>query len=128
MPQTAILGFISAQFRQQMIELVQTGRNPNELAREFGCHVTSILSWVRKARLNLPAGVVPVVLPLGATERQELLELRRKVRQLQMERDILSKACVHGLPTNASRRSQRFHPLTCADQSESGQPTGTHHV
>ena len=70
----------SAQFRQQMIELVQTGRNPNELAREFGCHATSILSRVRKARLNLPAGVVPVALPLGASERHELMELRRKVR------------------------------------------------
>lgn len=80
------------QFRQQMIELVHAGRNPNELAREFGCHATSILSWVRKARLNLPAGEAAPVLPLGTSERQELVELRRKVRQLQMERDILSKA------------------------------------
>ena len=82
----------SAAFRQQLVELVQVGRNPNELAREFGCHVTSILSWVRKARLNLPAGEAALALPLGASERQELLELRRRVRQLQMERDILSKA------------------------------------
>ena len=81
-----------AQFRQQMIELVQSGRNPNELAREFGCHVTSILSWVRKARLNLSASDATPVVPLGTSERQELVELRRKVRQLQMERDILSKA------------------------------------
>ena len=81
-----------AQFRQQMVELVQCGRNPNELAREFGCHVTSILSWVRKARLNLPAADAALVVPLGTSERQELVELRRKVRQLQMERDILSKA------------------------------------
>ena len=81
-----------AQFRRQMVELVQTGRNLNELAQEFGCHVTSILSWVRKARLNLPTGVVPLELPLGASERQELLELRRKMRQLQMERDISSTA------------------------------------
>ena len=58
----------SAQFRQQMIELVQTGRNPNELAREFGCHVTSFLSWVRMARLNLPAGTASLELPLGASE------------------------------------------------------------
>jgi len=33
-----------AQFRQQMIDLVATGRRPSELAREFGCHETSILS------------------------------------------------------------------------------------
>lgn len=32
------------QFRQQMIELVATGRRASELAREFGCHETSILS------------------------------------------------------------------------------------
>ena len=82
----------SAQFREQMVELVQTGRNPIELAREFGCHVTSILSWVRKERLNLPAGSIPPELPLGTSERKELVDLRRKVRQLQMERDILSKA------------------------------------
>ena len=87
-----------AAFRQQMIELVQAGRNPNELAGEIGCHVSSILSWVRKARLSLPAGQAALALPLGASERQELLELlellelRRKVRQLQIERDIPSKA------------------------------------
>ena len=57
----------SAAFRQQMVELVQSGRNPNELAREFGCHVTSILSWVRKARLNLPAGAATPPVPLGTT-------------------------------------------------------------
>ena len=82
----------TAQFREQMVDLVQAGRKPNELAREFGCHVTSILSWVRKSQLNLPAGDAALAVPLGASERQELLELRRKVRQLQMERDILSKA------------------------------------
>ena len=81
-----------AQFREQMVELVQAGRNPNGLAKEFGCHVTSILSWVRKAQLNRPAGDAIPVVPLGTSERQELVELRRKVRQLQMERDILSKA------------------------------------
>ena len=30
--------------------------------------------------------------PLNAAERQELVELRRKLRQVQMERDILAKA------------------------------------
>ena len=29
---------------------------------------------------------------LNANERQELIELRRKLRQVQMERDILAKA------------------------------------
>lgn len=45
-----------AEFRQQMVELVQTGCSASELAREFGPHVTSILNWVRKAGLSVPAG------------------------------------------------------------------------
>lgn len=31
-------------------------------------------------------------LPLSVAERQELIELRRRLRQVQMERDILAKA------------------------------------
>jgi transposase len=62
--------------------------SPNELAKEFVCHTTSILSWVRHAggagATTLPANVAA----LNAQERQELIELR----QLQMERDILAKA------------------------------------
>ena len=41
-----------AQFRQQMIELVASGRRPSELAKEFGCYETSILSWMRAARVT----------------------------------------------------------------------------
>ena len=33
-----------AQFRQQMIALVRAGRKPGELAKEFGCHATSIMN------------------------------------------------------------------------------------
>ena len=79
-------------FRTQMVELVRSGRTPSDLSKEFGCHTTSILSWVRQAggagAATLPANVAA----LNAQERQELIELRRKLRQVQMERDILSKA------------------------------------
>ena len=74
-----------------MIELVRAGRKPGELAKEFGCHATSILNWIRQA--DQIAGVIPSKAgALSASERQELVELRRKLRQVQMERDILAKA------------------------------------
>ena len=80
-----------AQFREQMVELVRAGRKPAELAKEFGCHATSILSWVRMT--DEANGVVTTQSgALSAAERQELMELRRKLRQVQMERDILAKA------------------------------------
>ena len=81
----------SAQFRQQMVELAQAGRSASELSREFGPHVTSILSWIRKAQA-CGDSAVGAQSPLGASERQELMALRRRVKQLQLERDILSKA------------------------------------
>ena len=79
-------------FRDQMVELVRSGRKPNELSKEFGCHTTSILSWVRQAGGNGATALPANVAALNAQERQELIELRRKLRQVQMERDILAKA------------------------------------
>ena len=76
-------------FRQQMIELVHAGRKPSELAKEFGCHETSISAWVRQAG-GMPTPVQAA--PLSSDERRELVELRRKLRQVQQERDILAKA------------------------------------
>jgi transposase len=90
----------SAAFRQQIVELVQSGRKPKDLAQEFGCHITSIHHWVAVAN----GGVSPVnhvstsastpnpSAALSSAERQELIELRRKLRQVQMETDILAKA------------------------------------
>ncbi len=62
-----------AQFRQQLIEL----------AKEFGCHETSILRWIRatKGRDASSFAAVQQAAPLNAAERQELVELRRKLRQ-----------------------------------------------
>ena len=96
-----------AQFREQMIELVRAGRKPGELAHEFGCHVTSILNWVRQA--DAASGVMPTPSgALSASERQELIELRRKLRQVQTERDILAKATAWF----ASNADKTFTPST----------------
>ena len=98
-----------------MIDLVATGRRPSELAKEFGCHETSILSWMRGARVTDAAA--PIVThqsaSLNAADLQELIELRRKLRQVQQERDILAKACDHGLQAKASRRPQRLRADCC---------------
>lgn len=78
-----------AEFRQQMIELVRAGRSPAQLSREFGCTAQTIANWVAQA--NVDAGV-PGSSGLTSAERDELTRLRRQVRQLQTERDILAKA------------------------------------
>jgi len=81
-----------AEFRQQMIELVRAGRNPAELAREFGCNGQSIRNWVAQAGVDSGKPPRGKEASLSSAEREELARLRRQVRQLQMERDILAKA------------------------------------
>ena len=86
------------EFRQQLVELVHAGRSANNVAKEFGLHATTVAKWVRLSPMSTPAAPplsksnVTQPGPLNAAERQELVELRRKLRQVQMERDILAKA------------------------------------
>ena len=85
------------EFRQQLVELVHAGRSANDVAKEFGLHATTVAKWVRLSPMGTPAAVPSVKSnvpqgPPNPVERQELVELRRKLRQVQMERDILAKA------------------------------------
>ncbi len=79
------------EFRQQMVELVKAGRKPSELAKEFGCHETSISTWIRQVKADELGGGLPDA-PLTTAERRELAQLRRQLRQVTQERDILAKA------------------------------------
>jgi transposase len=84
-------GAYPPEFRQQLVELVRVGRKPSELAQEFGCHDISISAWVRQAKAN-EIGCGRLDAPLTNAERQELVQLRRQLRQITQERDILAKA------------------------------------
>lgn len=76
------------EFRRQMVELVRSGRTPEELAREFEPTAQAIANWVRQAERD--AGKRGD----GQTsaEREELIRLRHENHRLRQERDILSKA------------------------------------
>ena len=76
------------EFRRQLVELVQAGRSPEELAREFEPTAQSIRNWVAQAARDAGRGDGG----LTTVERQELGRLRRENRQLRLEREILSKA------------------------------------
>ena len=78
-----------AAFREQIDELHRAGRSAEELAREFEPCVAPIHEWVRQAAAD--DGDDPS--SLTSEERDELRQLRREVKQLRQERDILSKGC-----------------------------------
>lgn len=80
-----------AAFREQMIELVRAGKSARELSKEFGCCTKTIMKWVAQASIDQSAKTSSKP-GLSTVEKEELNRLRRQVRQLQMERDILAKA------------------------------------
>ena len=79
------------EFRHQMVDLVQAGRTPAQLAREFKCSAQSISTWVAQAAADNGKPVRGKDV-LTSAEREELARLRRENKQLKLERDILAKA------------------------------------
>ena len=88
MPKSKRSNRYAPEFRRQMVELIRAGRKPVELSKEFGCSVWSIRGWVKQADRDAGRGDGG----LTSAEREELTKLKREVRQLKLEREILSKA------------------------------------
>ena len=76
------------EFRQRMIELVRSGRSPDELAEKFEPTAQSIRNWVAQADRDLGRRQDG----LTTEEREELKRLRREVKSLREEREILKEA------------------------------------
>ena len=76
------------EFRRQMIELVRSGRSPERLSKEFEPTAQAIRNWVAQAERDAGRRDDGVT----TAERDEINRLRREVKQLKLERDILSKA------------------------------------
>ena len=79
------------EFRQQIIELSRAGRTPAQLSREFGPTAQSIANWIAQDGRDR-GQPLPGKEGLSSAEREELVRLRRRLRQVEQERDILAKA------------------------------------
>ena len=77
------------EFRRQLIEPARTGRSPEDLAREFEPSAQTIRTWITQAHIDTGERE-----GLTSAEKAELAALRRRVRQLEEEREILRKATV----------------------------------
>jgi transposase len=78
------------EYKAETVRLVRdSGKTVGAVARELGLTETAVRRWVEQAK---PSGAETPVSVLSREEREELGQLRREVRTLRMERDILKKA------------------------------------
>jgi transposase len=68
--------------------MVRSGRSIKDVSESLGMTPQSLRNWVRQEQLDLHERDDG----LTSSEREELRELRRKVRRLEQERDLLKRA------------------------------------
>jgi transposase len=82
---------------RHMVELVRSGRTPEDLSREFEPAAQSIWNWVREAERD---GVSRKHGGVTSAEREELAKLRRENHRLRQER--LGQLCCPSLARAAA--------------------------
>jgi transposase len=84
------------EFRRDAVELVRSspGRTIREVGRELGVNHETLRNWVNAAKRAEQAegGSDERDGQISADERAELRRLRRKVAELELEKEILRKA------------------------------------
>ena len=78
------------EYKAEVVHLVRTGgKGVGQVARDLDLTETSLRAWVRQAEIDEGKG------PAGAlttAEREEFAALKREVKTLRLEREILKKA------------------------------------
>jgi transposase-like protein len=76
------------EFREGAIDLVRQGRPVVEVAKELGIAESCLRNWLKRDQLDRRERDDG----LTSAEREELRELRKRVRRLAQEKEILRKA------------------------------------
>lgn len=78
------------EFKLQIVSLVKSGKTSSIIAKEYGIAKSSVTKWVRdfnkSGSFNAKDNRTP--------EENELIALRKRVKELEMEADILKQAAL----------------------------------
>jgi transposase len=78
------------EFKAEAVRLAKASdRSIGQVAKELDLTETALRSWVKRADIDTGKGPPEA---LTTPEREELQRLRREVKRLEMEREILKKA------------------------------------
>jgi transposase len=79
-----------AELRCEVVQLVLSGRTVEDVSGALGCSERSLHNWVKQRQLDSRERQDG----LTSAERDELRELRKRVKPVEQERDILKRAAV----------------------------------
>ena len=103
----------AGELKTRLVELVRAGRNPDELAEKFEPTAQSIRNWVAQAERDDGRRQDG----LTTEEREELRRLRREVKTLREEREILKEAAAW-----FARETGSIPPKDSSSQSSNWRP------
>jgi transposase len=87
------------EFKADAVRLVTSGsKTLTEVSKEFDVLDSSLREWVKRAEADNGRGSGET---LTTSERAELVELRKRLKRAEMERDILKKATAFFAKENA---------------------------
>jgi transposase-like protein len=87
------------EFKADAVRLCRGDRSVGQVAKDLDLTETALREWVHRADVEAAAAKDPGA--LSTAEREELAELRRRVKRLEMEREILKKATAFFAKENA---------------------------
>lgn len=73
------------EFKKTIVSLYESGKRITELSREYGIGHTNIRNWINKYQsITTSTGEI--------TNNDEILKLKKKLQQVELENEILKKA------------------------------------
>ena len=78
-----------ADFKKEVLKMIETGRSVPDISKSLGIGSNLIYSWAKRSRASSgDAKFTGSVLTLD----EEKLTMHKRIKELEMERDILKKA------------------------------------
>jgi transposase len=80
----------TAEFKAEVVrKVLSSGKTAGQVARELDLTETAVRHWVKQAQADSGKGPPGV---MTTAEKEELAQLRKEVRELREDREILKKA------------------------------------
>jgi transposase len=113
----------TAKFKSDAARLVTGGKTVAEVTEQFDLTETALREWVTRAEADAGKGPPDA---LTTAERAELIELRKRLKRVEMERDIFKKATFSPILANIFLHESARHmvPRRGASPSQGTRGTG----